>query len=219
LDLAPRHAAVLGGAGLNTAIRTPIAASRAGRGEDLPAVLASYYAAFSPLPNGLSLFEGPNAQSVEHLGLLSMTLQEALLQGVSARPGGAEVIHVFPAWPRDWDASFRLLARGGFLVTSATRSGKVEFVEVESRLGGPCRLRNPWRGPCVVAGIEGATRELAGEVLTFDTTRGGRYQVLPQGTPRPKPRTIAPSPASALPGFRFVRPDGRTVQGRLGRGR
>ena len=30
LDLAPRHAAVLGGAGLNTAIRTPIAAARAG---------------------------------------------------------------------------------------------------------------------------------------------------------------------------------------------
>jgi hypothetical protein len=36
LDLAPRHAAVLGGAGLNTAIRTPIAAARAGRGKELP---------------------------------------------------------------------------------------------------------------------------------------------------------------------------------------
>ena len=32
LDLAPRHAAVLGGAGLNTAIRTPIVVARAGRG-------------------------------------------------------------------------------------------------------------------------------------------------------------------------------------------
>jgi hypothetical protein len=36
LDLAPRHASVLRGAGLNTAIRTPIAGARAGRGRELP---------------------------------------------------------------------------------------------------------------------------------------------------------------------------------------
>jgi hypothetical protein len=219
LDLAPRHAAVLTGAGLNTAIRTPIAAARAGRGESLPAVLASYYAAFSPLPNGLSLFEGPNAQSVEHLGLLSMTLQEGLLQSVSAHPGGPEIIHVFPAWPRDWDADFRLLARGGFLVTTAARGGVVEFVEVESRRGETCRLRNPWRGRCVVAEIGGSTRELAGRVLTFDTARGRRYRVLPQGAPEPTPRVIAPRADSESPSFRFTRPDGGTVQGSLGRGR
>jgi hypothetical protein len=219
LDLAPRHSAVLAGAGLNTAIRTPIAASRAGRGEDLPAVLASYYAAFSPLPNGLSLFEGPNAQSVEHLGLLSMALQEGLLQSVSARPGGPEIIRAFPAWPRDWEGSFRLLARGGFLVTSAARNGEVEFVEVESRLGETCRLRNPWGGACVVTEIGGAARDLAGEVLTFDTVRGRRYRVLPQGAPEPAPRVIAPSADSELPSFRFTRPDGGVVQGSLGRGR
>ena len=53
LDLAPRHAAVLGGAKLNTAIRTPIAVVRAGRREDLPRLLVSYYAAFSPLCNSV----------------------------------------------------------------------------------------------------------------------------------------------------------------------
>ncbi|MCU0872567.1 MAG: hypothetical protein MUE50_09510, partial [Pirellulaceae bacterium] len=93
LDLAPRHAAVLGGAGLNTAIRTPIAVARAGRGKELPRVLERYYAAFAPLPNGMSLFEGPTAASVEHLGLLTTTLQESLLQSVSPRPGEPEVIH------------------------------------------------------------------------------------------------------------------------------
>jgi hypothetical protein len=98
LDLAPRHASVLRGAGLNTAIRTPIAAARAGRGKDLPKVLERYYAAFAPLPNGMSLFEGPTAASVEHLGLLTMTLQEALMQSVSPRPGKPEIIRVFPAW-------------------------------------------------------------------------------------------------------------------------
>jgi hypothetical protein len=124
LDLAPRHAAVLRGAGLNTAIRTPIAVARAGRGKELPQVLERYYAAFAPLPNGMSLFEGPTAASVEHLGLLTMTLQEALVQSVSPRPGEPEVICVFPAWPTEWDASFRLLARGGFLSPARSKKGR-----------------------------------------------------------------------------------------------
>ncbi len=148
LDLAHRHRAVLRGEKLNTAIRTPIAAVRAGRGDELPTILASYYAAFSPLPNGLSLFEGPHDPSIEHLGLLSMVLQEALLQSVAPRPGEPEVICVFPAWPRAWAGSFRLLARGGFLVTAASDANGVVFIEIESRLGEVCRLRNPWPGAC-----------------------------------------------------------------------
>ena len=179
LDLAPRHASVLGGAKLNTAIRTPIAVSRAGRSSELPAVLASYYAAFSPLSNGMSLFEGPNAQSIEHLGLISMTLQEALLQSVSARPGGPEIINVFPAWPKEWDASFRMLARGGFLVTAAASSGEVKFVEIESRIGEPCRLRNPWGGPCLVTEIGGRAEKQSGDILRFNTRRGEHYRVRP----------------------------------------
>ena len=183
LDLAPRHASVLKGAGLGTAIRTPIAVARAGRGEALPAVLASYYKAFSPLPNGMSQFEGPNDPSVEHLGLLATTLQDGLMQSVSPRPGEPEVIRVFPAWPKQWQASFRLLARGGFLVSSAAREGEVEWVEIHSRRGETCRLRNPWRRPCDVTEINGETQALSGELLQFDTNSGETYRILPQGTP------------------------------------
>jgi hypothetical protein len=177
LDLAPRHASVLRGASLNTAIRTPIAVARAGRGKELPQVLERYYAAFAPLPNGMSLFEGPTAASVEHLGLLTTTLQESLLQSVSARPGEPEVICVFPAWPPDWDASFRLLARGGFLVSSEIQEGKVPFVEIQSRLGEECRLRNPWGVECLLTESEGPSRKLAGELLQFRTKAGKRYRL------------------------------------------
>ena len=179
LDLAPRHAAVLGGAGLNTAIRTPIAAARAGRGEELPHVLERYYAAFAPLPNGMSLFEGPTAASVEHLGLLTTTLQESLLQSVSPRPGEPEVIRIFPAWPSEWDASFRLLARGGFLVTSEIKAGKVGFVEIESRLGEECRLRNPWGAECLLTESDEPDRKLIGDLLRFSTKVGKRYHLSP----------------------------------------
>lgn len=179
LDLASRHAAVLGGAGLNTAIRSPIAAVRAGRGKELPKILERYRAAFAPLPNGMSLFEGPTAASVEHLGLLSMTLQEALMQSVSAHPGEPEIIRVFAAWPPEWEASFRLLARGGFGVCSEIKEGKVGFVEIESRIGEECRLRNPWGTECVLAEVDGPSQKLAGEILQFNTKAGKRYRISP----------------------------------------
>ncbi|MFM7168366.1 MAG: glycosyl hydrolase family 95 catalytic domain-containing protein [Planctomycetaceae bacterium] len=179
LDLAPRHKSVLGGAGTNTAIRSPIAAVRAGRGDELPAILDRYAAAFSPLPNGMSLFEGPTAASVEHLGLLTTTLQDALLQSVSARLGEPEVIRVFPAWPENWNASFRLLARGGFLVSSQFDRGVVVQIEIKSRRSEECRVRNPWDGACMVQEIEGPSRVMEGPVIRFPTTSGGRYTLRP----------------------------------------
>ena len=180
LALAPRHRGVLGGEGLNTAIRSPIAAVRAGAGEELPDVLDHYRAAFAPLANGFSLFEGQDAHSVEHLGLLTMIVQEALLQTVAPRPGEPEVIHVFPAWPRDWDAEFRLLARGGFLVMAAIRSGQIQPVEIESRRGEDCRLRNPWSRPCRVETSGGQpceSRITSRGLVCFATIPGKRYRV------------------------------------------
>ena len=185
LALAPRHRAVLGGATLPTAIRSPIAAVRAGAGEELPAILDRYRAAFAPLPNGFSLFEqitpGYQAHSIEHLGLLTMVLQEALLQSVSPRPGEPEVISVFPAWPRAWDAAFRLLARGGFLVTAAIRRGEIQAIEIESRLGEECRIRNPWDRPCRVetgAGLRSTPSVPGGERLCFGTAQGHTYRLV-----------------------------------------
>ena len=94
LDLAPRMRSILRGDACNTAIRTPIAAVRAGRGHELPAILASYYAAFGALENGWSLFEGHGdienqAHSIEPLGCISFLLQEGVLQAVSPPAGAA----------------------------------------------------------------------------------------------------------------------------------
>lgn len=176
LTLAPRHRTVLDGQGLNTAIRSPIAAVRAGAGEDLPTILDRYRVAFAPLANGFSLFEqitpDYQAHSVEHLGLLTMVLQDALLQSVAPRPGEPEVIAVFPAWPRAWDAEFRLLARGGFMVSASIRGGDVQYVEIESRRGETCRFRNCWQGPCSMSEEGGSTRQLEGDILTFSTSPG-----------------------------------------------
>jgi len=183
MALAPRHRRVLEGDLLSTAIRSPIASVRAGCGEELPDILEKYAAAFAPLPNGFSLFEesttDQQAHSIEHLGLLAMTLQEALLQSVSPHPGEPEIISVFPAWPRGWDASFRLLARGGFLVSAVKRRDIVESIELESRLGETCRLRNPWNSPCLINENGEAPVTVTGEIIVFATKSGGCYRVLP----------------------------------------
>ena len=170
LDLCPNHRKAMTGRHWRPSlVRTPIAFPLAGLGEELPALLAAHYSVYKPhLANGLSCFEqGIQSMGLEPSGMAAGTLQQGLMQSVSPRPGEPEVIRVFPAWPKKWEASFRLLARGGFLVTSSIRNGEVEFVEIESRLGEECRLRNPWGGPCLLtvvgagegAAVEGGTVE------------------------------------------------------------
>ena len=220
IDLCPNHARVLaGGVIVPSLIRTPICCARAGRGDDLAAVLASHLTAYQPLlSNGLSLFEGGiQSTGAEHSGLVALTMQEGLLQSVSPRPGEPEIVSVFPAWPRKWQASFCLLARGGFLVTSAVCDGEIQFVEIESRLGEECRLRNPWSEPCMIRETEGATRELDGDILRFATARGGRYVIAPKGTVPPGPRRVSPEPATGPVSFSFTLPSGVTVSAALGR--
>ena len=197
--------------------RTPILSSRVGRGYELPGSMASYYDAFDPLPNSFSLFEGANTQAIEALGCLTTAMQEGLLQSVSPRPGEDEIISVFPAWPKKWDASFSLLARGGFMVTSAIKNGQVEFIEVESRFGEPCRLRNPWSKTCVVSEAGGSSQQLYGDILRFNTKQGKHYRVLAKGAPKPAVLHIAPSAATEPVSYSMKLSNGKVVQGTLGR--
>jgi hypothetical protein len=53
-------------------------------------------------------------------------------------------IGIFNRWPTDRDAVFSLLARGGLVISSARKGGMI-LLEVQSSLGGECRLASPWR--------------------------------------------------------------------------
>src|SRR2546423_4435294 len=68
------------------------------------------------LRNRMRLREGPGAIDAEHIGGLTSGIHATVLN--SANEDG--VIEVFgEGWPRSWDCSFKLLARGGFVVTSS----------------------------------------------------------------------------------------------------
>lgn len=96
------------------------------------------------MENRMHVREGAQTTTAQRLGRASHALHNALLQSVPQSPGEPAVIHVFPAWPDHWNARYSLLARGNFLVSSSFRNKAVEWVEILSRSGSICRIRNPW---------------------------------------------------------------------------
>jgi len=124
------------------------------------------------LANRLDQREGVQTTNAQRLGRVADTLHNALLQSVAAGPAKESVIRVFPAWPKEWDAAFALLARGAFLVSSSMKAGQIAFVRIESQLGGECRLRNPWPDATVTLERNGRKAEqLSGDLLRFSTTK------------------------------------------------
>lgn len=159
-----------------------VTAAMMGRAEHvrylLPNQIDSQEAA--PLANRMDLREGQQTTSVQRLGRAADTLHNALCQSIPALPGKEPVIRVFPAWPKEWDASFALLARGAFLVGSSMKAGKIESVRIESQAGGECRLRNPWPGATVTLERRGGpTQNLSGDLLRFATTKGEVLTIRP----------------------------------------
>jgi hypothetical protein len=153
---------------------------------------ATAYRGGGVLANRMTLREGPQALDAQRLGRAAEGLHLALLQSAAPSPGGDPVIRVFPAWPKEWDASYTLLARGGFLVTSSIQKGRIGFVELESQAGSECRLRNPWGESEVSLYRNGKKSEnLQGSLLRFPTRKGERVVVVASGdTPQAHRRVL-----------------------------
>ncbi len=133
--------------------------------------------------NRLRLREGPGAIDAEHIGGLASGIHETMLSRSPEEVGGEPVLRLFNDWPRSWDASFSLLARGVFLVSSSMEKGQIDFVEIQSRVGGECRLRNPWPGrTATLCRNGGKAEDLSGSLLKFATARGETVIVVPQSS-------------------------------------
>ena len=122
---------------------------------------------------------------LQGFGMLSAGLQKGLLQSIAADAGGDPVIWVFPAWDVSKPASFKLLAKSGFLVSAAAKSGAVSYVKIVSQLGGICRIRNPWPDSKVTLfrnGVESPDYSVSAQtLLTFKTQRGETIGLIKRG--------------------------------------
>jgi len=132
--------------------------------------------------NRLRLREGPGAIDAEHIGGLTSGIHETMLSSFPEEVGGEPVLRLLGDWPKSWDAAFRLLTRGGFLVSASLEKGRIDLVEIRSQAGGPCRLRNPWPGKTLTLYRNGKPAEsLSGPLLKFPTTRNEVITVIPEG--------------------------------------
>jgi hypothetical protein len=134
------------------------------------------------LRNRMTLREGYQTTGIQRLGRVADALHNALCQSIPPGPGQDPIIHIFPAWPWEWDAQFSLLARGGFLVTSCMTEGNIDFVEIFSNLGGICRIRNPWEGPADIYRNGIRTMDREEPLLELETHKGEVIVLVPHGT-------------------------------------
>jgi hypothetical protein len=142
--------------------------------------------------NRLRLREGPGAIDAEHIGGLTSGIHSSLLANATKIPGDDPIIQIFASWPKDWDADFTLLSRGGFVVSSSQKDGQVEFAELISQLGQECLFKNPWSEAKVELYRDGKKAEgLDGPVLKFATRKGEKIIVVRAGmVPTQFKRTI-----------------------------
>lgn len=120
----------------------------------------------------------------EAMPIVACAINEMLLQSYD------ESLRICPAVPGAWDVRFDLAVAGGFRVSAERRNGRILFVSIESRLGGPCRLVHPWpaeSAACVdvSAGSSPGAIVLAEDrtgpdrVLRWETAAGHRYLLAP----------------------------------------
>ena len=134
--------------------------------------------------NRLRLREGPGAIDAEHIGGLSFGIHQSLLASTTSGNLEKVELRVFPAWPKDWDVHFRLLARGAFGVTAAQKGGQIQFVELKSGIGSTARLANPWGEAGVTVYRNGKAGEaLSGATLELPTQKGETLTIVPAGQP------------------------------------
>ncbi|HUA58613.1 MAG TPA: DUF5703 domain-containing protein [Verrucomicrobiae bacterium] len=172
--------------------KLPIAAASIGRADAVRVMLPNQIRVLSPeraaaykgggvLANRMTLREGPQALDAERLGRAAEALHLALVQSNPPAPGEDPILHFFPAWPREWNARFTLLARGAFLVSAGIHNGRVEFVELLSQAGVECRLRNPFGGEVDVYRDGKRARRVRDSLLRLPTRKGERLIVVPVG--------------------------------------
>ena len=111
-----------------------------------------------------------NEDGFQGYGIFSHGLQQGLMQSIAPKPGMDPVIRVFPAWDKNRDAYFKLLAKGGFLISSSVKNGAISFIEIDAQLGGICRIRNPWPDSTITLYRNGKKAEdLTGNLISFST--------------------------------------------------
>jgi hypothetical protein len=119
---------------------------------------------------------------LEPLSIYGAAVNEMLLQSNEGK------IRIFPAIPDGWATSFKLLARGAFLVSSEMqKDGTIPGIYIESLKGNECRIVNPWPNSEVVIRNLGdenkqvSQKVMEKNVIVFKTLPDQSYLIVLKG--------------------------------------
>ncbi|HPT33004.1 MAG TPA: hypothetical protein PLW67_14240, partial [Prolixibacteraceae bacterium] len=112
--------------------------------------------------------------SMESMSVLATAINESLLQSYDG------ILRVFPAFPADRNGRFTLHAEGGFVVSSEIKSGEVQWICIESRLGNICQLALPWPKAVCRSNL-GKKQRISGETATIKTSKNEVIAIIPEG--------------------------------------
>lgn len=157
-----------------------IAAARLGEREKVMAYLYDFIVLLQLKKNGLFATRPSDVGTrdakislINTNGGFTLALTEMLVQSFDS------IIRVFPATPPAFTASFGgLKAVGNFTVDAAMVEGDLLGIRLHSGSGGTARLRNDW-GEVMVVGESGEIGRFSGDMVCFETERGGSYMLLP----------------------------------------
>ncbi|NIK57737.1 glycosyl hydrolase family 95 catalytic domain-containing protein [Kribbella shirazensis] len=121
-------------------------AARLGLSDEVKRMLLKGIADFQIYPNGFTVHrrgQEPvrnNSFYNEWGGVLTTGLQEALVQSYDG------VVHVAPAWPKDWEVAGSVQIEGGHRISTEVRNGVPSVVGIQAGSDETLKVRNPWPG-------------------------------------------------------------------------
>lgn len=120
---------------------------------------------------------------LEPLSIYGTAINEMLLQSNDG------IIRVFPSMPDEWKSSFKLLAKGSFLVSSELqKDGQIPGIYIESLQGNTCRLANPWQdkfADSIYVFENGQKIHFNKDInndIEFNTSKGKSYLIVSKNT-------------------------------------
>ncbi|MBT3376971.1 MAG: hypothetical protein HN742_39550 [Lentisphaerae bacterium] len=143
-----------------------------------------------------TFFKGPGP-AIESVLCGTVGTTEMLLQSATADPAEFR-LRVFPALADGWkDVSFdKLMAEGAFEVSAQMREGRLQFVQITSNAGNPCRVEAPFAGPVKAFGKREftitKTKDKYGRPIHEVDLRKGETVVLAEASAAPESLAIDP---------------------------
>lgn len=113
--------------------------------------------------------------SMEAMSMLATAMNESLLQSHDG------ILRVAPAFRNGKSGRFTLHAIGGFVVSTEIKSGQVQWISINSKLGNTFKLELPWSKGVIHSDARRNTQRINGHIVEVKTKTHELITIYPEG--------------------------------------